>query len=257
MFRYPLWWIFPLLAGLAGGCASTRPEPHAPAPYQDFLIESPLVPFQASGSILVQLMGKRETANVDIRNDGNDGWMIRIIMPVTGTSAAEVYLSGQNLTVADYTRKLYFQGENTLEARLQLLAADITPNDLKMAMTGRVEKRDFQAGGGKTSSGQVVFTQKDNRYVFAMGANGFPTNWRREQPGHPILSVVYKGWTRVPYQHQTLEIPQKIRIQADGNRSALVLGIRNFTMGAAANPAPKFSPGDGWRGVSLQTMMKQ
>lgn len=245
--------------GLLGACKTLEPQPKPPpfvsgfriAAYRPFLTPGPLLPFRATGSILVRVGEKVETGKFILAANLFGGISVQILARITGALGLELRFDPERLLLLNYVQKSFFEGPNTLNNRLRLFNLDLSPAEFLMAVTGRVPAAEFEAAEGRLEgSGFAEMRTNGAQYRFALDSHGLPKSWVKEVGAKVVLRVEYRAYLLVPTATgPPLRIPHKIRIYARSEKPAMVLGVSEFEAGATGLERLTFSPpaDPGWR----------
>ena len=153
-----------ILAALAlAGCAVR--EPAAPLPPFDgadfltFLTPRPLLPFRATGSLVLTYRGERETGEMEVAGGRDGAYLVELRAPLTGALILRLHFDEARLMVLDFGQKTWFRGDNTPENRRRLLAVDISPEEFQVLATGRFPRPRFARWAGTiTAEGMAAVT---------------------------------------------------------------------------------------------------
>ncbi len=244
------------LAFLAAAC-TPQPAPIKLAPAQaaafaSFLSPAPLEPYQAKGAAQVSYRGNNESGELSVQGEPGPQFRILLRARVTGSLALDVRFDRTDLLIVDYVNSSYFLGGNTPAVRREVFSLDMTPLDFQMALTGRVPESLFREGGGVLGKSQssdanpagqpepptATFSAGGAEYRFVLDASGLPTEWSKWTGGVATLRVEYRSYSE---QSQTagppIRLPERIRIYAGEPQPRLVLGLREWRIGADPSTA--------------------
>jgi hypothetical protein len=165
-------------------------------------------------------------------------YRIQLHARITGSLALDARLSAQDLLVIDYVHQSYVLDANTPALRQDLFGIDLTPQDLQIAVTGRVPQDLFRAGRGKVDGQQASFEADGAEYRFTLDAMGLPTEWSKVQDGVALIRVEYRSYLEVPAGHGvTVRLPERIRVYAAGSPRETGLGAAGSPHDASLNAA--------------------
>ena len=252
--RLRAWALAVLLAALLANCTAAPQVGIREWPaYRGFLVPRPLLPIEASGSVLFEYRGDRQSGNVLAQGTAAGQFQLRLTSPVLGTTALEVRFDARELLVVDLGAESYFLGANSTEHRLKLFSLDLTPEEFLMLLTARVPEPEFARGGGRIEGNAAEFRAGPVTYRFALDESGLPAEWRKEVEGLPAWRVEYREYQDVPLGEGTLRLPRKVRVYAGDPQPRLVLGIGAFRLWQADPTLAAFSfappPGMRFQGI--------
>lgn len=199
--------------------------------YRTFLIEDSPPALQAAGAVSLSYKGQTESGELFLRT-AHGGTLIQLKARVTGALAIEVRFDQRRLLVLDYVNKTYYQGDNTPETRKDLFDIDLSPEEFRMVVTGRVPREDFERGRGTLlGPHQAAYRNGNARYIFTLGDDGLPTAWVKQSNGEMQYRVEYRGYAEVPADGgPPVRLPERVRVYVTEGKPAIVLGLREFAM---------------------------
>jgi hypothetical protein len=236
-----------LLAGLfAGLAACTTQQPSAPKPapeqltaFATFLAPTSLEPYQAHGAAQVSYRGDKESGELSVQVEPGPQFRIQLRARVTGSLALDVRFDKSDLLIVDYVNSSYFLGGNTSESRLDQFSLDMTVLDFQIALTGRVPETMFRDGRGTVSGAAAAFSNGGAEYRFVLDANGLPSEWTKSEDGVVVLRVEYRSYAEyLQPVGPPIRLPERIRVYAGEPQPRLVLGLRDWRVGADPSAAP-------------------
>jgi hypothetical protein len=226
------------LALLNSGCA-VAPPVAAPdfGAWRDFLVDD-AGPLEARGVVSFTYRGETQSGEVFVRCGPGSATLLQLRARVTGTLALEVRWDERRLLVLDYIHQTYYQGDNTPDTREELFGLDVTPAEFRTILTGRIVRREFEAGRG-TLLGvhEVAYRRGGDRYIFTLGEDGLPLSWVKQHEHTLKFRVEYRGYTQLPARREPpVRMPERLRVYVDGSAPRMVLGVREYSLPAAVPP---------------------
>ena len=226
------------VAALASAASCTvTPAPSDLGALRSFFVEDPLPVLEATGAVSFTYKGDTESGDLFVRTAPGGATLIQLKARVTGSLALEIRFDARQLLVIDYVHKSYYQGDNTPETRNTLFSIDLSPEEFRMVLTGRVSRRDFEQGRGTLQGPhEAVYRRGADRYLFTLGPDGLPMSWVKQHEGLMQFRVEYRTYLDVPSDGGLpVRLPERARVYVTGSKPTLVLGLRDFT-------APKHPP---------------
>jgi hypothetical protein len=219
------------------------------------VVPHPLVPIDATGSVLFDYRGEQQSGNVEVQGNRSHRFLLRVTSRVLGTAALEVRFSDHELLVVDFGSETYFLGENSAEHRIKLFSIDMTPDEFLMVLTARIPQPAFARGGGHFEQERfAAFGSAQAEYRFELDGEGLPNAWRKIEEGRTQWRVEYREYQDVSVGSGALRLPRKVRVYGDANAARLVLGIREFQLWNEPEPSAHltFDPPVGMRFQPLE-----
>ena len=245
-----------ILAALAlAGCAVR--EPAVPLPPFDstefltFLTPRPLLPFRATGSLVLTYGGERESGEMVVAGGRDGAYLVELHAPLTGALILRLHFDEARMMVLNFGRKTWFRGDNTPETRRRVLSVDISPEEFQVLVTGRFPRPRFaRLAGTITAEGTAVVPVGPVVYRFRLDPAGLPVTWVKERDGVIVFRAEFRSYLEVNSgSGPPLRVPQKVRVFTGGKTPWLILGVREFSPrpGGLAPAIPEGPPDPEWR----------
>ena len=214
------------------------------AGFERFLVRGPLEPYQTRGSAQFTYRGATESGELSLQAESGPQYRIQLRARVTGSLALDMRFDASDLLIVDYVHESYFLGGNAPETRKELFSLDMTPADFQMALTARVPEDVFQQGGGRLRPAEAEFSLHGDEYRFTLDETGLPVEWTKRTDGVLVLRVEYRSFVAFRQgRGPAIRLPERIRVYAGEPQPRLVLGLREWRIGAdAAAPPITFIP---------------
>ena len=236
---------FLLAAVLLAGCAAHKPAAISAASasaLRTFVVSGAVGAYRIRGSARLSYRGETQSGELLLDALPGPAFHIQLRAPLTGSLALDVRIDATDLLVVDYVRQTYVLASNTPEMRTELFSLDLSPLDLQIAMTGRVEEGLFQAAGGTRLPGEARFHWDGADYRFILDAQGLPEQWVKLRDGVTLFRVEYRGYLDAQSDSgPPVRLPQRIRIYAGQPEPRVVLGVQDWQLPAPV-PAISFIP---------------
>ncbi len=221
--------------------ACTAAPPVAPPDFtrlRDFLVDDGLPALEARGVVSFSYRDKSEAGELFLRTGPGADTLIQLHARVTGSLALEVRFDDLRLLVLDYVNRTYYQGDNLSETRQELFSIDLTPEEFRTVVTGRVERRRFEQGHGTLlGPHEASYEIGEERYIFTLGEDGLPLSWVKQHRHVMQVRVEYRGYLDVPSSSgPPVRLPERVRVYVQESKPRLVLGLREFAL--PGNPPP-------------------
>lgn len=225
-------------AALVLSACTVAPAAVAPdfGAYRAFLIEDTPPALQATGAVSLSYKGQTESGELFLSTARGAAAVIQIKARITGSLVMEVRFDQRQLLVLDYVNKAYYQGDNTPETRKDLFNIDLSPEEFRMVVTGRVVRRDFERGQGMLlGPHQAAYRNGSARYIFTLGDDGLPLSWVKQEHGEARYRVEYRGYAELPARGgPPVRLPKSVRVYILEGKPAITLGLREFAIPESA-----------------------
>ncbi|HEX7926555.1 MAG TPA: DUF4292 domain-containing protein, partial [bacterium] len=160
---------------------------------RSFLVEDPLPVLDASGAVSFTYKGETESGDLFLRTVPGGATWIQLKARITGVLVLEIRFDERQLLIIDYVHKTYYQGDNTPETRDRLFGIDLSPDELRMVVTGRVSRTVFETGRGTLRTPhEATFRRGNDRYIFTLAPDGLPMSWVKQREGAIAFRVEYR-----------------------------------------------------------------
>ncbi|MDH5751726.1 MAG: hypothetical protein OEZ59_04845 [Deltaproteobacteria bacterium] len=236
--------------GVSQPALETDPD-FRPEKFARFLVERPLLPFQADGSMQFNYRDQRESGELVLHASAAGSYRIRLLARLTGSLLLELRFDPQRIQVWDFINETILDTENTPPHRISLFGLDLTPAEFQVLFTGRVVGRDFgsildQAAPPPTAAGEepqrkIEFRRGSIRHSFLLGQHGYPEQWEKFMDDELQFRVDYRRYFSHESERGTLMLPRTVRVyRRDEQQAVFLIGIRNLNPGST----PRVSLGD-------------
>jgi hypothetical protein len=220
------------VALVAGCTAAPPPEIPGAAALRGFLIDIPLPPYEMRGAITAAIHGRTESGEVYLRSGPGDAHLFQLRARISGSLAVEARFDARQLLVLDFVNEAYFRGPNLPETRREQFLMDLSPEEFRIIVTGRLERSVFDARGGRWAApSQASFEAGEDRYVFTLDESGLPREWVKFRGAAQQFRVEYRSYKDVALDAGApVRMPERVRVYGEEEPPRIVLGVREFTL---------------------------
>ena len=231
-------WFLACVAVLTAACTAAPPPFPGAAALRDFLLDVPLPPFELRGGLAATDQGRTESGELSIRSGQGTEFWLQLRARVSGSLVLEARFNPRDLLVVNYADETYFLGPNRPDTRREQFLMDLSPGEFLVLLTGRLDRRVFEAGAGRWSGPtQAAYDAGQDRYTFTLDESGLPREWSKSSGGARAFRVEYRSYKDIAVDGGAIvRMPERVRVYVEGEQPRIVLGISEFHLRASRVP---------------------
>ncbi|MBF0279216.1 MAG: DUF4292 domain-containing protein [SAR324 cluster bacterium] len=221
------------------GCSSSLIPVSKP---QSFFLPDSFTNYQSAGRVLLVTPDQKVPGELEFSLSRDLELRFQVFAPIIGTLVYEFRANKDQFMILDFREKKYFLDDNDSQTRQQWFGIDISLNELRWVVWGRIPRQEFeQHQGHYVSSKSLKFTSKEAEFFVTLDANGIMSQLIKEVEGVLIYKVSLQ-------KYQEIEgnlFPKVIQIISPLNQGKLRLVMNEIRSQPYPPQALTFLPGEG------------